>query len=676
VNVRSIFFSAGPVVLALLLTSCGGGGNSGDVTPGQAPAAPTSGPNSFLLFPNPQVQADGTVQTNTTAYSNAYYAAVDPTNAKDTLPKWKIANGFGTATGPLGEVTVVFGDQKDLGYGRRMTARQNADGTIAVYVDNYSVTAGSGYTYTPLNLDAAVVQDPQWHVGTNAIEFSPGPGGTIKFAKFYTFDPTPPYARRAAANLDGRGPKATPLICISCHGGRGDALTPATGSPTGLPLFPLAQNSESYLTDGAILNINGVSIARGDTQARMQMLNADSFGFSSTSGYTRADLEASIKTINKMVLCSYPLAAPSADPEDACRHTAAANEWQGTAATALKAAYGGSGLPNATFSDTYVPANWLTAGQSTLYTSVLHPACITCHTLRGTANQDDLNFDTYAKFQNYSDRVKIHVFDRGNMPLAKIVSEKFWSTPSEYSTLATWLQGLGYTTFSGSTVLQPGRPIAEPGPDRVVRFGPTTLSAANSLYATGYSWSITTNPGNAGTLTNPTSATPQFTATANGTYVLQLIVSNGVLQSTPASVTLVVDNALTPDPASIRFSDIKAALQAARASPFQCTDCHHSLPNPTINKPIPPLFYNDYDRNGDGVTDTTDDLWFYTEVRGRINFTDIAASPLLRKPTGHHHRGAPSGSPMPGFDNTLTPGSAGRADYDLFLNWILNGAPQ
>ena len=677
-NVRFSTISASSVLLTLLLSACGGGGSSGDATPGHANSPAVTGPNSFLLFPNPQMQSDGTLQTNTATYATAYYAAVDPNNDKDTLPKWKAANGFGTpAGGALGEVTATFGDQKDLGYGRRMTARQNADGTIAVFVDNYSVTAGTGYTYTPLNLEAAVVQDAQWHVGTNAIEFSPGPGGTIKFAKFYTFDPTPPYARRLAANLDGRGLKATPLICISCHGGRGDALTPATGSPTNLPLFPVAQNSQSYLTDGAILNSNGVSIARGDTQARLQMLNVDSFDFSTTAGYTRAALEPAIKKINQMVLCTYPLASASADPEDACRPTAAANEWQGTAATALKAAYGGSGLPSATFSDTYVPSGWVSAGQSTLYTSVLHPACVTCHTLRGTANQDDLNFDSYAKFQNYSDRIKYHVFDRGNMPLAKIVSEKFWSTPSEYSTLANWLQGLGYTTFSGSSVLQPGRPIAEPGPDRVVRFGPTALSAANSLYATGYSWSITTNPGNAGTLTNPTSATPQFTATANGTYVLQLIVSNGALQSDPATVTLVVNNALTPDPAAIRFSDIKATLQAARTSPFQCTDCHHSLPNPTAGKPIPPLFYDSYDRNGDGITnDATDDLWFYNEVRSRINFTDIKGSPLLRKPTGHHHKGAPSGSPMPGFDNTLAPGSAGRADYDLFLNWILNGAPQ
>ena len=191
-NVRFSTISASSVLLTLLLSACGGGGSSGDATPGHANSPAVTGPNSFLLFPNPQMQSDGTLQTNTATYATAYDAAVDPNNDKDTLPKWKAANGFGTpAGGALGEVTATFGDQKDLGYGRRMTARQNADGTIAVFVDNYSVTAGTGYTYTPLNLEAAVVQDAQWHVGTNAIEFSPGPGGTIKFAIFDTVYPTP-----------------------------------------------------------------------------------------------------------------------------------------------------------------------------------------------------------------------------------------------------------------------------------------------------------------------------------------------------------------------------------------------------------------------------------------------------------------------------------------------------
>ena len=122
---------------ALVLAACGGGGSPGDVHPGaEIPIVPGE-PNAFLLFPNPQVQADGSLQTNTVAYAQAYYAAIDPNNTKDTLAKWRAANGFDTGTGT--QVTVVFGDSRDLGFGRRLTARQNPDGTLAFYVENYLI---------------------------------------------------------------------------------------------------------------------------------------------------------------------------------------------------------------------------------------------------------------------------------------------------------------------------------------------------------------------------------------------------------------------------------------------------------------------------------------------------------------------------------------------------------
>ena len=98
----------------LLLTACGGGGGySGDISPSAPPVATASGLDKFLVFPNPQIQADGSSQTTSSTYAVAYYAAIDPTNAKDTLEKWKSANGFNSGTGT--EKTVVFGDQRDLG---------------------------------------------------------------------------------------------------------------------------------------------------------------------------------------------------------------------------------------------------------------------------------------------------------------------------------------------------------------------------------------------------------------------------------------------------------------------------------------------------------------------------------------------------------------------------------
>ena len=38
----------------------------------------------------------------------------------------------------------MFGDRRDLGYGRRMTVRQNVDGTVAAVVENYLVRSLGG----------------------------------------------------------------------------------------------------------------------------------------------------------------------------------------------------------------------------------------------------------------------------------------------------------------------------------------------------------------------------------------------------------------------------------------------------------------------------------------------------------------------------------------------------
>jgi hypothetical protein len=159
--------------------------------------------------------------------------------------------------------------------------------------------------------------------------------------------------------------------------------------------------------------------------------------------------------------------------------------------------------------------------------------------------------------------------------------------------------------------------------------------------------------------------------------VLQLVVGNGTVQSAPVQVTVKIDNTMGTGgklPANPLFANIKAVLQG----PPGCWGCHAPSGGP-------PIFYTDIDRNGDGVTDSNtpgslDDLWFYTELRGRINFTDVAASPLLRKPTGHHH----GGGLILDFTNTATCTTCGpyttygayyAAAYNMFVNWILNGAP-
>lgn len=633
------------LIASVALAACGGGGgSSADVRPNtDFPTVAVAGPDSFLTYPNPQVMPDGKKQTLEAEYANAYYAALDPTNARDTLTKWKAANQFDSGTGT--QVTVVFGDQRDLGYGRRMTARQNTDGSLAFVVENYLVQTGVDYAYSSLNLDAAIVRDSRHFIGVNAIEFSAGPNGGPKFAKWFNFSSTTGQ-RQTFVDLDNRGDKAMPGPCISCHGGRGDALTAADAS--GIRKFNLVQNA--------------LSGQRGDVEGHLHPFEPDVFGFSATPGFTRADQEAAIKTINRMILCSYPLPESSTAPEDACRRVATESEWQGTAASLIKAAYGGDGLPSATFKDDFVPAGWMTAGQSTLYLSVVAPACRTCHIMRGNGGNSDLDFTTYAKFAGYADRIKYHVLDRGNMPLAKIVYDAYY-LGSGPTNLANFLESQGYTSrTSAGALLKPGRPIADPGPSRVVRPGATVLSAANSLYSTAYAWSIVSGPTGA-TLSSATGVQTTFTANTPGTYVVRLVTSANSTQSDPVQFSVVVDAALPQAPSAIRFADVKAMIQANT-----CTNCH----SPTGTLPRPPVYYTNEDRNGDGtVGDATDDRWFYEELRSRINFTDIAGSPLLRKPSGNHH----GGNLIPRFNTASDPGNTARRDYDLLLNWMLNGAP-
>ncbi|HTF13717.1 MAG TPA: hypothetical protein VK643_03550, partial [Burkholderiales bacterium] len=429
-----------PVVASLALVAMLGGCTQKNTADEPAASGIPAGLERFLLFPNPVAQSTGGFETDTSAYAEAYYHAIDPANAKDTIDKWKTANLFGT-TGNGTEHLAVFRDTKDLGYGRRMIGRRNTtDGSVAFFVENYNVTNVSGGGYDSFNVDAAVARDTRWHVGTNAIEWSASPciagedhpancNSTVKFAKYYNFSSVDG-TRQLSVDLDGKGKKAMPGPCITCHGGRGDPLTPADAS-TGKPRFPLVENS--------------LSRKRGDVQARLHGMNVDSFGYSSQPGYTKADQQAFLKDFNQWILCTYP--APGGGTVagsgwgSCIRPTAGANEWQGTAGPMIEAWYGGTGMPQTAFLDNYLPAGWSGAPPG-LYTNVVAPYCRTCHILRGTANQNDIDFmalgTSTTGFQSYADRIKAHVFDRGTMPLALIVYDDFWKS-SAPNTLAAYI---------------------------------------------------------------------------------------------------------------------------------------------------------------------------------------------------------------------------------------------
>ena len=91
-------------------------------------------------------------------------------------------------------------------------------------------------------------------------------------------------------------------------------------------------------------------------------------------------------------------------------------------------------------------------------------------------------------------------------------------------------------------------PVADAGPDQTVAVGATVqLDGSGSTDVDGdpltFSWSLVARPsGSAAVLTDPSSVTPTFVADLPGTYVVQLIVSDGVLASVPDTVTVTTGN--------------------------------------------------------------------------------------------------------------------------------------
>jgi hypothetical protein len=93
---------------------------------------------------------------------------------------------------------------------------------------------------------------------------------------------------------------------------------------------------------------------------------------------------------------------------------------------------------------------------------------------------------------------------------------------------------------------------ATTGPDQTVNVGATVqLDGSGSMDPNAapltYAWSLTTKPaGSAAVLSSANTVTPTFVADLAGTYVAQLIVNNGVSDSTPDTVTVEVAVSVTP----------------------------------------------------------------------------------------------------------------------------------
>lgn len=582
-------------------------------------------------------------------YANAYYEAVDPIDERTTLADWQRKNGFDTGH----DAHVIFRDSKDLGYGRDMYAKFHDDGGIALFVNNFVISAGKGNpaSYGPTNLLAAVDQNFDFHAGSNAIEFSPiqNADGTVAddaqyVMKFFTFTPKDENGvqhRLNAADLDGRGVKHMPTTCLVCHGAR---------------MLPLKE-------DGSF---NLLSLS----SAKLNQLEVDSFEFMSYGTYSEASQQAAIKLINQKVHDSFAVIEARSLSDNR-------GVWDGDFAREIAAGrYQAETTPalfdSEAFVEDHVPEGWQQTsfrpeGVETLYKRVVEPHCVSCHSLRGfeAGNDDDLdvatingqvtqagssiNFSTYEKFIGYSDIIIDYVFRRGVMPLSLRNYETFWQFPEEAPTLlASYLPDFDVLN-SENKVEEPGKPFARFGRDRIA-MSPVRLNGKGSYFASRYEWSITSAPADASaSLSETDQAITELTTDTDGEYQITLAVSNsrGRHQST---VTITVDSQRTAGADLTFVDDVMPLLQTTLYELRTCQSCHYS----DSNIESIPVYYDSANES------------LYRDVRQRVNFSDADNSILIRKPTRLQHGG--------GLRIDLQT-QAGKNIYSTLMEWIIHGAP-
>ncbi|MEX2399237.1 MAG: carboxypeptidase regulatory-like domain-containing protein [Rhodothermales bacterium] len=237
------------------------------------------------------VVLDQTLKDNLEDATIDYYGTIDPRGLRKTFTEFKQTNGFAPdgntliqeSYGPVDEVRAAYANAVDLGFGRDMhgkrTLANDNEYDIAFYVTNY----GSYESDDEGDFENAVTQNSAELVATVAMEWSriedpaatpynyydPDAGAdpndpnapivisdNERVVKFYVYDAAgnPLFT----ADLDNRGARPIPQLCMVCHGGAYDA-----GFNTGVPAFStpadvkmgavmLPFDVNTYVLDGAV----------------------------------------------------------------------------------------------------------------------------------------------------------------------------------------------------------------------------------------------------------------------------------------------------------------------------------------------------------------------------------------------------------------------------------------
>ena len=393
--------------------------------------------------------------------AEAYYQAIDPDSTKTTLNDWKKANGFlvvdndasfvgedspGLDPPTLGsdriprrakkkgkrrahtpkrpvlpqvepqsigdDASAIYFNHGDLGFGRDMHMKRYGENgkNLAFYVTNYR------------SLEDTIAREAP--IATVAMEYSFGSrkGKNVsRYIQFYAFGADG--ERVTKADLDGRGEKYLPNLCMTCHGGKqGEVLTtsnlPDSGGigarflPFDLNAFDFSEEDSRYTRaaqEGAMKIMNEAILDALPTEAMTELINGWYSGLT-TSRSAMRDRENTKRSLKQLRSNNKKRRAGSGIRAQSVVGNQSLSDGVVT-------------LNRATQNSEFVPLGWR-GDHEELYTKIVAPYCRGCHITRAGT----LDWSTFADFVAYSGPIKDKVCkqDKDTMPNAKATYQNMW----------------------------------------------------------------------------------------------------------------------------------------------------------------------------------------------------------------------------------------------------------
>jgi hypothetical protein len=315
--------------------------------------------------------------------SKNYYSSVDPGGLRTTFVAFKSQNGLSAdpSTPVAGEIVAQYANSGDLGFGRDMHCLKKANGDVACYVTNYgngfsNIFPGDGTSDTD-DAQAAETRSAvnfSHEVATVAMEYTVNENDALgpRVVKFYVYKKDFPnvgdYNRSISANLDGRGERPVPQLCMICHGGQ-------VPQESGNPAIPLFGTTAQVNLHSRFLPFDYRFYTFADTAVP-----------SRTAAVWKSTQDPGFQDLNQQIVNAAPV-APAADPIHEL----------------VTGLYSNGGVPPQ--APNFVVPGWANGAsanapaQASFYTGVIANGCRGCHTAQPFSQ---LQFNTSNVFINVS----------------------------------------------------------------------------------------------------------------------------------------------------------------------------------------------------------------------------------------------------------------------------------